>query len=137
MQYDEFVHEVQSRAYLGSSGDAVRAIHATLQTLGERILRREAEQLAAQLPREIGYYLHQGTHKANYSLDEFFDRVAAHEGKNLTEAMHHARVVLSVLTEAVSPGEIEDVRAQLPPDLKWLLEPGYGESRYEELAIED
>lgn len=128
MQYDQFVNQVQHRAQLGSSGDAVKAIHATLQTLGEHLFHGEAEQLAAQLAPEIGYYLSQGREKGRFGMDEFFARVSSREGIALGRSMHHARVVLSVLTEAVSSGEIADVRAQLPEDLKWLLEVGYDES---------
>ena len=36
------------------------------------------------------------------------------EGVDLEEATLHARVVIGVLTEAVSQGEIQDVRVQLP-----------------------
>ena len=35
MQYDEFVGQVQSRAKLGTTGDAVRPIRATPETLAE------------------------------------------------------------------------------------------------------
>lgn len=132
MQYDQFVGQVQHRAQLANGGQAVHAIHATLETLGERLFGGEAEQLASQLPAEIGYYLRQARIKDNFGMDEFFDRVSAHEGVALRTAMHHARVVLSVLTEAVSPGEIEDVRAQLPGDLKWVLETGYDEAAHEQ-----
>ncbi len=37
MQYDQFVGQVQSRAPLASNGEAIAAIRATLETLGERL----------------------------------------------------------------------------------------------------
>jgi uncharacterized protein (DUF2267 family) len=124
MRYDEFVGQVQHRAQLADSGEAVHAIHATLETLGERLFGNEARELAAQLPVEIGAFLQLSKTKDRFGMDEFFDRVRDREGVNLKEAMHHARVVISVLVEAVSTGEIEDVQAQLPQDLKWILETG-------------
>ncbi len=48
------------------------------------------------------------------TLDEFFELVSEREGVNLPDAAFHARVVIGVLTEAVSMGEIKDVRVQLP-----------------------
>jgi len=48
------------------------------------------------------------------TLDEFFELVSMREGVDLPDAAFHARVVIGVLTEAVSLGEIQDVRAQLP-----------------------
>lgn len=128
MQYDEFVHQVQHRACLSSGGDAVRAIHATLNTLGERLFNGEAERLAAQLSPEIGCYLLEPYFSSKLDMREFLERVAEREGIDPRRSTHHARVVLSVLAEAVSGGEMEDVRAQLPHDIKWMLAPGYTES---------
>jgi uncharacterized protein (DUF2267 family) len=135
MQYSEFVGKVQHRAQLATAGQAVHAIHATLETLSERLSGGEAEDLASQLPQEIGYYLRVARTTERFGMDEFFDRVSAREGVSVRHAMHHARVVLSVLTEAVTPGEIEDVRAQLPENLKWLFNVGYDERGYEERDV--
>jgi len=38
------------------------------------------------------------------------------EGVDLPDAVHQARAVISVLGEAVSPGEMADARAQLPDE---------------------
>ncbi len=57
MQFEQFVGQVQHRAHLPTQGAAVRAICATLETLGERISWREANDLAAQLPAGISAYL--------------------------------------------------------------------------------
>lgn len=54
MKYDEFMGMVQNRARLASTGEAVRATRATLQTLGQRLFGGEAKDLAAQLPQEVG-----------------------------------------------------------------------------------
>ena len=54
MEHDEFIGQVQHRARLGSRGDAERATRATLETLAERIADGAANNLAAQLPNEIG-----------------------------------------------------------------------------------
>lgn len=48
------------------------------------------------------------------TLEEFFEVVSEREGVDLEEATFHARIVIGVLTEAVSQGEIQDVRVQLP-----------------------
>ena len=49
-------------------------------------------------------------------LDEFYSRVSAREGEDLPTSIFYARAVIRVLSEAVSPGEINDVFAQLPPE---------------------
>lgn len=124
MKYDEFVGEVQSRARLPSRGDTVRAIQATLETLAERINPGEADDLAAQLPPELGTFLRQVETSERFSVDDFFLRVAAKETADLPDAAHHARAVMAVLQEAVTTGEMEDVRAQLPDTYQPLFEAG-------------
>ena len=125
MQYDEFVGRVQNRARLAATGETVKAIHATLGTLGERLAGGEPDQLAAQLPQEIGAYLRSALKGQSFSLDEFFNRVTEREGVDKPDAVYHARAVISVLKEAVSPGEIEDVLSQLPAEYDPLFESSY------------
>ena len=122
MQYDEFVGQVQHRARLASPGEAIRAIHATLETLGERLFGGEANNLAAQLPREIGYYLTLAEFLEAMSLKEFYQRVSERERIDLPVSIYHAQAVVSVLLDAVSPGEIADVRAQLPSEYQHLFQ---------------
>jgi uncharacterized protein (DUF2267 family) len=124
MTYDEFVGQVQSRARLGSTGEAVRATRATLEVLGQRLFGGEAKDLAAQLPQEIGYYLRQDGQSERFGLDEFFARVSEREGVDLPVAVHHARAVISVVSDAASQGEIDDVRNQLPAEYDALFESG-------------
>ena len=124
MKYDAFIGEVENRARLPSRGDAVRAVQATLETLAERIRAGEASDLAAQLPPEIGTYLRGAETTERFDVDEFFLRVAAKETADLPDAVHHARAVMDVLQEAVTTGEMEDVKAQLPDNYKPLFEAG-------------
>lgn len=124
MQYHEFMGEVQNRARLGSTAEAVRATRATLEVLGQRLFGGEADELAAQLPAEIQNYLTDGEESQAFGLDEFFERVSKNEGVDLPDAAHHARAVLSVVQDAVSHGQIKNVRAQLPEEYDPLFESG-------------
>ena len=116
MRYDEFIGQVQHRARLGSRAEAERATRATLETLAERLAGGEAHDLAAQLPPELARSLElpDAGIGAKLTLDEFFELVSERGGVDLPDATFHARVVIGVLTEAVSMGEIQDVRVQLP-----------------------
>ena len=116
MRYDEFIGQVQHRAGLGSHAEAERATRATLETLAEPLAGGEAHDLAAQLPPELARSLElpDAGIGAKLTLDEFFELVSEREGVDLPDATFHARVVIGVLTEAVSLGEIQDVRVQLP-----------------------
>ncbi len=121
MKYDEFVGRVQQRAHLASNAEAIGAIRATLQTLAERLAGGEANDLASQLPRELAHYLREPQRTEAWTLDEFFERVSKREQVDLPDSVHHSRAVISVLVEAVSPGEIEDILAQLPEEYEALF----------------
>lgn len=118
MQYRDFLGQVQHRARLADQQEALRATRATFETLAERLSGGEAHDLAAQLPRELGCFLeHEDEHRGErFGLDEFLDRVSKRESVDKPAGTFHARVVLEVLQEAVSAGEIRDVLAQLPDE---------------------
>src|SRR5438876_6383561 len=116
MTFDHFVGQVQHRAQLASTDEALRAIRCTFETLAERLDFGETKDLAAQLPRELAAYFAVQEHSKRFSLDEFFKHVSEREQVDLPKSIHHARVVVELLREAVSAGEIRDVRAQLPED---------------------
>ena len=124
MQYDEFIGNVQDRARLPSRGDTVRAIQATLETLAERIAPGEADDLAAQLPPELGTFLQGAEETERFSVDDFFLRVATKESVDVPDAVHHARAVIAALQDAVTAGEMDDIQAQLPDNYKPLFEAG-------------
>lgn len=123
MKYDQFIKHVQEKAQLNSREDAERAIRATLETIKERIVGDEASQLAAQLPKELGQYLHgrEGEGGQYFKLDEFCQRVSEKEGVEPSIATNHARAVFAVLEEAVSPGEFADVRSNFSEDYEKLF----------------
>jgi uncharacterized protein (DUF2267 family) len=122
MKFHQFVGQVQHRARLASEGEAVRAIQATLETLSERLHPDEAKDLAAQLPQELGTYLRQIDTAERFDLNGFYERVATRESADLPDAVYHARAVMSVLKEAVTAGEIQDVQGQLPEEYGPLFE---------------
>lgn len=124
MTYENFIGQLQAQARLPSEADAVTAVRATLQTLARRLEPEGSAHLAAQLPREIGVYLieaAQGTGE-RFSFDKFCARVAVEENATPAEAEFHVRSVGQVLQKAVTPGQIEKIRAQLPEDFQPMFE---------------
>lgn len=125
MNFDEFTGQVQHRLELPETGAAVRAIRATLTTLGERIQQGEAEDLASSLPKEIDFYLTGAVteYGQRFGWSEFVERVWEREGMSdpgdRADAAYHARVVVAVASEAVPGAEMRQVRGQLPPGEEW------------------
>lgn len=127
MQYEEFVEKVGELIGVEDFEEGEMATASTLATLGERISQGEAENLVAQLPEELKGQLFpedRAKKAEGFSLEEFYDRVAVREDIDVGEAQTHARVVMSVLGEAVSGGELDDVKRQLPEEFYPLFEPG-------------
>ena len=123
MQAHEFLGQVQDKAHLGTLGEAMRATRATLETLAERLGPDDSRHLADQLPHEIQLFLSDAglPMPERFSPDEFLLRVCAREGIAFPESSEHARVVIDVLTEAVSPSEPTDVLARLAEDYRELF----------------
>ena len=124
MQTKDFLGHVQNRARLASEGEALRITRATLETLGERLHGGEAKDLASQLPQEIGAYLTDADKEQKYDYVEFIKKVSEREGTGTggAKAVFHAQAVISVVKDAVSTGEIDDVREQLPDEFDRMFE---------------
>ncbi len=123
MQYQEFIGRVSQRAGLDSFERAEAATQATLTTLGEYLSGGEGLDLASQLPQGIAEILHQQPPNRSkiFSLNDFLQMVGENEGVGIEEAEAHARAVVSVLEEAVTEGEMEDVRRQFPSEFDPLF----------------
>lgn len=127
MQTDAFLAEVERRADLESSSDARTATRAVLETLGERVTIGETEDIASQLPAELETDMSAAIsdEAEEFPLEEFIGRVESREEpQNVPgSAEDHVRAVVTVLGEAVSGGELEDARDQLPTEFERLFEP--------------
>jgi uncharacterized protein (DUF2267 family) len=130
VHHDAFIGQVQARARLRSRGEAERATRAVLETLGDRIPEGLADNLAAQLPQEIGDHLRRtevlggaGT-GVRFGRDEFITLVSERSGFDGPKAAFASRAVCEVVGEAVQGGLMAKVREGLPTDLQVLVTAG-------------
>jgi uncharacterized protein (DUF2267 family) len=118
MKFDEFTGEIQHRLELPDTGRTIRAIRATLMTLGERIPEGNAEDFAASLPLEIKWYMTGAVHEHGQRFDwkEFVQRVSDIEGEGVDppEAAYHARIIVDLMETVVPPSDFRQLREQLP-----------------------
>jgi uncharacterized protein (DUF2267 family) len=123
VQYQEFVDRVRQRAGLASFAEAEAVTQATLTTLGEYLTGGEGLDLAAQLPQGLAELLRRQPPERSmiFSLNDFLQRVGEEEGVGIEEASAHARAVMGVLEEAVTEGEMDDVRRQFPSEFDPLF----------------
>jgi len=111
-----------------ADGEAVkRGTAAVLHALRDRLMPTEAAQAAAQLPRRLKEVWSAGDRPDREPLKmhrkEFYERVRRETGlKNARAARFLTLSVFTALKEQLSPGEADDVCAQLPRDLKEVWE---------------
>lgn len=125
MNFDEFTGQVQHRLELAGRGETIRAIRATLMTLGERLPEGNAADLAASLPIEIKWYLTGAVreHGQRFGWREFLDRVREIEMADRSEAAYHARVIIDLVEDAVPASDFREFRQSLPEsedDEAWI-----------------
>lgn len=106
---------------------AYRVLRAYLHALRDRLPVDEAAQLAAQLPELIRGIYYEGWDPSRTPVHydgftDFLGRVAA-EGllAGETDASFAVGAAATVLRRHVSAGEIDDIRANLPEDLRPII----------------
>jgi uncharacterized protein (DUF2267 family) len=126
----EWLRDITNAIGINDVHLAYGALRAVLHALRDRLTVDETVQLGAQLPMLIRGLYYEGwcprgkpakTHKA-----EFLDAIR-HQfpGQDRLHPEVLARAVLTVLSRHVSPGEVRDVKAILPAELRDLW-PGQG-----------
>lgn len=106
---------------------AKRATAAVFHALRDRLTQREADQVFAQLPWELQLVWVAGEKEGRRPLrmnrEQFYAKVKAAAGlESRREARTATLAVFAALERQISPGEAEDVHAQLPRDLKEVWE---------------
>ncbi|MEA2377088.1 MAG: hypothetical protein QOD13_995 [Thermoleophilaceae bacterium] len=108
--------------------DAWRVLHAYLQTLRDDLTVEEAAQLAAQLPHVLRGAFYDGfdpTHQPAKlrHAEQFLDLIAERAAlPDRDAAARAAEAATAVLERHVSEGEVEDVFAQLPREVREVLQ---------------
>jgi uncharacterized protein (DUF2267 family) len=70
--------------------------------------------LAAQLPGGLDYAVTEDEPSQQFALEEFYNRVTSRLNLNFHEAIVTSQAVMSVVVEAIAPGEINDILSDLP-----------------------
>jgi uncharacterized protein (DUF2267 family) len=125
MNDQEFLDVVAGR--VGVSADqAATVTRAVLATLAERISGGEADDIANQLPGQLGQHLRRPPGCGNaeaFTLGEFVRRVSERAGVDQSMATAGVPAVLTTLFEAVTGDEFKDMLSQLPREFLEVIEP--------------
>jgi uncharacterized protein (DUF2267 family) len=125
VEYDGFISSVQARS-ARPRDESEALVHATLRVLAQRLNADEANDLRAQLPGPLqGDLIPPEPEAQSFGSDEFVQRVARMAHLPEDEARKGMVAVLATTRDAVSPGEFDDVLAQLGEEFATLV-PGSG-----------
>jgi len=105
---------------------AFTLLRSTLHTLRDRLHVNENAHFAAQLPTLIRGVFYEGYQPAKYSADirhkdQFVDAVMAVFGDNpKDDPVATVSGALNVIADHISEGEMDDIKATLPADIRKL-----------------
>lgn len=133
MHANTFLRIVQEEADLRNLDEAKQATQIVFQVLHHRITPDEAEDVRAQLPRELANLWEGGDTwfrqifsrlqpQNTFNREEFIHAVNEQKGDLPVSGGRLVHAVFYALQHQISPGEAEDVAAQLPRDLCELWE---------------
>lgn len=115
------LHDMLDQVSAGTGLDREQAETATrafLETLAVRLGNDEARQLASQLPLELQDCLAPTEPDVEkLSRAQFLARFREAAGLDEAGTNQAARAVWGAITDTVSPGEVADVKSQLPSEL--------------------
>jgi len=125
---EEFLHRVMKLTGLHDKSEAKRATRAALAVLRDALTPEEAYDLGSQLPKEFRNLLWSPKGKWTPPQTLPMESVVNHvrsvlAAENRDRAEEVTRGIFTVLREAVSPGELEDIVSVLPPELRQVLTP--------------
>jgi uncharacterized protein (DUF2267 family) len=123
MKYNEFIIHVQSLAQSESLEEAEVATRATLEIIKQIVPSAEREELATQIPQELGEYLRGGEAEPieAFNLQEFIERISQKESLAPTISIIHVRAVFAVLQNAVTPEKFRKFYDYFSHDYKELF----------------
>ncbi len=136
---DEFLRRVAERTGISESSAEVDA-RAVLAALWSTVGPREFAEMRAELPKDFDPLLDQALVEAPrperqmsqvdpvIGFDELLDRVAEELGGDRDQARRATGAVLEVLASRVTGGQVDDIEARLPAELRPAFERGRARS---------
>ncbi len=124
-QIQEWLKELRDNADLADENEALGVLRNVLHQLRDRLTPDEAIELGAQLPVIIRGIYYEGwrpskTPEKVRSKQKFLDELAIKLLPRRLDPEFAAKDVFALIAHHCDPGEVGDVIAQLPSDIKEL-----------------
>jgi uncharacterized protein (DUF2267 family) len=127
--YDEFLRRVAAREGTDTK-TAERHAQAVFRALAQSVDGDELDDVAAELPQDFAPLIAEARRRFFRAVDAdtFLAKVAEHASISEAEARRVAGAVFETLAERISGGEVDDLEALLPLELREPLERGKAHS---------
>lgn len=122
----EWINELAGRLDWYSKRSALRLLRVTLHRIRDHLLVGELAQMSAQLPVMIRGFFFEGWVPKDTPIKERrgadFISFVGHQMSDTEEyrGHHDIKCVFDLLNARLSRGEVEDIRASLPEDIRDL-----------------
>ncbi len=120
----EWINELAERLDWSSKRNAMRLMRITLARVRDHLMPDEVAQLSAQLPLLIrGFFFEGWIPKKTPIKERHVEDFMAFIGTKMDDVQEYRgqadiKCVFDLLNARISRGEVEDVRASLPADLR-------------------
>jgi len=120
---NEWINEIKEELNWQDETTTYTALEGTLQLIRDMLTVEEATDFGSQLPLVLRgtYYSNWDPSKTPKTMkrSDFVSKVHAHLGNNPDiEPNSTVRKILHIIDKKISEGEISDVKAQLPDEIK-------------------
>jgi uncharacterized protein (DUF2267 family) len=119
----EFVERVAERERLDLA-TARRHTVAVFAAIGRVLSEQAYGRIRTRLPKEFSPLLPSGHYTGVPTIEDFVAAVAERAGSQPGVARRLTEAVLTTIAERVAPGEVDDLRGQLPIELQAALDRG-------------
>lgn len=117
MTYRELVKRVQD--YSGfSDSESEKALRVFISTLAARITEDERKDFASQLPSELQDEAMSVNETTRFDREDMYQAIADLQDIEPDHAKKQVMAAWKALKDQVTPGEIEDIKSQLPKDIE-------------------
>ncbi len=120
MKYRELVKRVQH--YSGfSDQESETALRLFIRKLATRLTMGERKDFASQLPSDLQDEAMVTEEQQNWSFEDFIEEICREEQIEEPRAKKQIMAAWKALKDALTPGEISNIKAQLPKDMEAAL----------------
>ncbi len=117
---EQLVARVRELGPFENAAESHCSLAATLEVLGERLMDEEVAMLGQELAPTLAARLRTRPYGGDFSLAQFYERIARREHVRLGLSVEHAQVVCRALSELLTPTTLQHLRRHVP-ELSELL----------------